>query len=228
MRLQINSHYITFIDFWTCSGVNLPNSSCHFWKYKSVFLQILYQCSVSSKITPLYFFSSNILYFGQKQLIKVQIFEIFECSDENLSNSSCHWLFNVIKDNSSVLFKVEGYILCTKGTNQSSNFGDFWMLGSKFTKFLSFWNNKSVFLQILHQSSGSWDINPLYFISWNFMYFQQKEPIKVQLWWSFTWAVGIFLKFCTLMGSFCKNHIKFQLKKYRRVFSHDTEEWCKV
>ena len=44
----------------------------------------------------------------------------------------------------------------------------------------------------------------------------------------FTWAVEIFLKFCTLMGSFCKNHLKFQLKKYRRVISHDIEEWCKV
>ena len=32
------------------------------------------------------------------------------------------------------------------------------------------------------------------------------------------------LRFCTLMGSFCKNHIKFQLKKYRRVISHDIEE----
>ena len=30
------------------------------------------------------------------------------------------------------------------------------------------------------------------------------------------------------MGSFCKNHIKFDLKMYRRVISHDTEEWCKV
>ena len=36
------------------------------------------------------------------------------------------------------------------------------------------------------------------------------------------------LKFCFLIGSFCPNLIKFQLKKYRRVFSHDTEEWCKV
>ena len=28
-----------------------------------------------------------------------------------------------------------------------------------------FWNNRSVFLQILHQSSGSWDITPLYFLA---------------------------------------------------------------
>ena len=30
------------------------------------------------------------------------------------------------------------------------------------------------------------------------------------------------------MGYFCPNHVHFQLNKYRRVTSHDTEEWCKV
>ena len=45
-----------FLDFRTCSGENLPNSSCHSWKHKSVFLQMLHQYSVLSKITPLYFF----------------------------------------------------------------------------------------------------------------------------------------------------------------------------
>ena len=68
---------------------------------------------------------------------------------------------------------------------------------------------------------------PLYFFSRNFIYFQQKEPIKVQIWWNFTWAVKS-LTFCSLIGSFCINHIKFQLKKYRRVVSHDIEKWCKV
>ena len=81
-----------------------------------------------------------------------------------------------------------------------------------------FWNNRSVFLQILRQCSGSWDMT---------VYFQQKESIKVQIWWNFTWAVEC-LKFCTLMGSFCPNHVHFQLKKYRRVISHATEERCKV
>ena len=57
---------------------NLSNSSCHFWKLKSVFLQILNQYSVPSNITPLYFFCSKIIYFGQKLPIKVQIFQTFE------------------------------------------------------------------------------------------------------------------------------------------------------
>ena len=37
------------------------------------------------------FFSSNIVYFVQKKPIKVKIYEIFECSGQNLSNSSCQF-----------------------------------------------------------------------------------------------------------------------------------------
>ena len=42
-----------------CSGQILSNSLCQFWNDKSIPLQILYPSSVSWKITPLYFFSSN-------------------------------------------------------------------------------------------------------------------------------------------------------------------------
>ena len=58
----------------TCT--NLANSSCHSWKHKSVFLQVFHQSSVPSNITPLYFFSSNNIYFDQKELIKVKIFRL--------------------------------------------------------------------------------------------------------------------------------------------------------
>ena len=45
-----------FLDFRTCCGENLLNPSCHFWKHKSLFLQMLHQYSVWSSKTPLYFF----------------------------------------------------------------------------------------------------------------------------------------------------------------------------
>ena len=45
-----------FLDFQTCCGENLLNSSCHFWKNKSVFCQILHQLRVPSNKTPLNFF----------------------------------------------------------------------------------------------------------------------------------------------------------------------------
>ena len=76
-------------------------------------------------------------------------------------------LFSVIKDNSSVLFKVKRFILCTKETNQSGHFEDFECSGQNSPISFHFWNNKSVFLRILHYSLGSWDINPRYF--WNFV-----------------------------------------------------------
>ena len=52
---------------------NLSNSSCHFWKHKSVFLQILWHSSVPSNISFLYLFSSNI-YFGQRNQLKSHSF----------------------------------------------------------------------------------------------------------------------------------------------------------
>ena len=67
------------------SGQNFWNS-CQFGNCKSIPLQILYPSSVSWKISPLYFFSSNNIYFAQKEPIKVNIFETFECWGQNLLN----------------------------------------------------------------------------------------------------------------------------------------------
>ena len=74
-----------------CSGENMPNSSSHFPNHKSVFLQILHHTLVLSNITPLYFFSLNIIYFAQKQPIKVCTFQTFEFLSQNLSNSLCQF-----------------------------------------------------------------------------------------------------------------------------------------
>ena len=51
-----------FFNFQTCSGDILLNSLCCFWKYKSVFLQMLHQYSVASNINVLYFFLAQTLY----------------------------------------------------------------------------------------------------------------------------------------------------------------------
>ena len=96
------------------------------------------------------------------------------------------------------------------------HFQVFWW---KFAEFLmSFSKPKTFFLQIFHYSSVSWDITPLYLFIWSFIYFQQKQPIKVQIRWNFTWAIEN-LKLCTFTGYFCKNHIKFMPKT-------STEELC--
>ena len=71
------------------------------------------------------------------------------------------------------------------------------------------------------------EITLLYFFSWNFIWFLQKEPIKVQNFRLSTAQVK-FHQICTLIGFFCWKNIKFQLKKYRGVMSHNTEKWCKI
>ena len=84
-------------ETFECSGQILSNSLCQFWNDKSIPLQILYPSSVSWKIIPLYFFSSNNIYFAQKEPIKVKIFETFECSGQNLSNFlSQSWNYKLI------------------------------------------------------------------------------------------------------------------------------------
>ena len=74
-----------------CSGKNLPSSSNYFPNHKSSFLQIFHHLSLLRKITPLHFLSSNIIYFGQKEPIKVHVFETSECSGQNSTNSSCEF-----------------------------------------------------------------------------------------------------------------------------------------
>ena len=80
------SHQSSNFDTCECSGQNLSIPLCQFLNKKSIPLQILYPSSVSWKITPLYFFSSNNIYFAQKEPIKVKMFETFESSGQNLSN----------------------------------------------------------------------------------------------------------------------------------------------
>ena len=101
----IGSHQSSNFNTFKCSGENLPNS-CHFPTNKSIFLQILHHSSMSWEITPLYFFSSNNIYFVQKSSAQVKICQIpyvnFETTSQFLSNFVS--LFSFMKYNFSVLF----------------------------------------------------------------------------------------------------------------------------
>ena len=55
-------------------------------------------------------------------------------------------------------FHVKRCTLCTKGTKKSENFLVFYVLGSKFTKFLLFLKQQISYSHILHHSLVSWDI----------------------------------------------------------------------
>ena len=47
-----------------------------------------------------------------------------------------------------------------------------------------------------------------------------------RIWWILTWALESFKK--SYFNGLLLNYILFQLKKYRGVIFHDTEEWCKI
>ena len=97
----------------------------------------MHNSSVSWKISPLYFCSSNNIYFGHKEPIKVKFFETCECSGQNLSNSLVQILYPY-----SILWKITTlYITQTiytllKRITLNENIWDFKVLWLKFVKFL--------------------------------------------------------------------------------------------
>ena len=117
---------------------NLPISSSHFWKHKSVFIQILHQSSVSLNITPLYFFYLRHYILWSKEPIKEHFFLDFQVLESKfvkfimsilkrqVNSSSIFKSFFVVKThNSSVNFKLIHLLLLTKGSHESPNFYTF-------------------------------------------------------------------------------------------------------
>ena len=190
---------MTIFETFECLGQILSNSLCQFWNDKSIPLQILYPSSVSWKIIPLYFFSSNNIYFAQKEPIKMTIFETFQCSGQILSNSLCQFwndkliLLQILYP-SSVSWKIiplyffssNNIYFAQKEPIKMTIFETFECLGQILSNSLcQFWNDKSIPLPILYPSSVSWKIIPLYFFSSNNIYFAQKEPIKMTIFETF-------------------------------------------
>ena len=66
-----------------------PTSHAIFGKTRSMFIQILHHCSLSWKITRLYFFSLNLYTLDKKSPSKWN-FQTFEWLGENSPNSLCH------------------------------------------------------------------------------------------------------------------------------------------
>ena len=80
-----------------------------------------------------------------------------------------------IKDNFSIFFLARTFILWTKRAPKVK-FSDFWVFGWKFTKYLML----CLKLQVSFYLDFAWEISALNFFSWNYAWFGQKEPIKVQ------------------------------------------------
>ena len=145
----------------------MSNFLRQFWNAKSIPLQILYPSSVSWKTIPLYFFSSNNIYFTQKEPIKMKVFVTFECSGQILSNSlrqfwndksipvqimclsSVSWKITPLH-----LFSSTNIDIAQKEPIKMKIFETFKGSGQHLLIFLcQFWNDKSIPLQILYPSS---------------------------------------------------------------------------
>ena len=151
-----------------------------------------------SNITPLYFFSSSVIYSRQKEPIKVQIFEIWVLGSKfvkfsvsilkPLVNSSSNFasFFNVMTHSSSVNFKFIRFLHSIKWSHQSPNFETFECSG-EYLPYSSCRspNHKSIFLQIFYNSSVSWKVTSLYFFNSNIICFGLKKPVKVHIFENF-------------------------------------------
>ena len=171
----------------------MSNSLCQLLNDASILHQILYPSSDSWKITPLYFFSWNNIYFAHKEPIRVKIFETFERSGQNLSNS-LHQFWNnkliplQVLYPASVLWKIthlyffssNNIYFAHKEPIKVKIFETFECSSQNLINSLcQFINDKLIPLQILYSSSVSWKITPLSFFSSNNIYFAWKEHIKI-------------------------------------------------
>ena len=112
-----------FSDFWVLR-----------WKFTQFLMPFLHQCSVSWKITPLYFLAeTHILWTktahrseifgllsGWLKIHKIPhvVFEIVQVS----FSSNFASIFNLMRDNSSVFFKLKLYMIFKKVTHESAQF----------------------------------------------------------------------------------------------------------
>ena len=166
-------------ETYKCSGQNLSNFLCQFWNDISIPVQILYPSSVSWKITPLYFFSWNNIYFAQKEPIKVKNFETFDRSGQKFSNS-LYQFWNGKSISLQILYPSRVSWKITPLYFFSSNnicFAQKEHIKMKIFETIKcsgqnssnpscqFWSDKSVPLQILLHSSLSIHITPLWILS---------------------------------------------------------------
>ena len=133
-------------------------------------------------------------------------FDTFKCSGENLPNYLCHFpnhkpvFLQILHDSLVPLKRTPLYffwsnVICFAEKGQITvQILETWVLRNS-PNSCHFWNNKSFFLQILHHSSQSWDITPLYFLAEILYIFNERslskykfgEQLKVWnfgLWWA--------------------------------------------
>ena len=130
-----------------------------------------------------------------------------------ISYSSFASLFIAMTHNSSVNFKLLYFLLCVKGSYQSLIFETFKCSGENLPYSLyHFPNHKSVFVQILHQSSMSWKITLPTCLGQTLYVLHKRNKSK----WKFSEFQVLRSKFTKFL-SFLKKQISF-LSNFAALF----------
>ena len=158
---------------------------------RSGFIQVLHHCSVSWKITPLYFFNSNLIYFGQKKPIEVKFSELWV-----VGSRLTKLLMSYLKPEVTFSLNFASDFLFQKW----QEFSEFWsehsgvskictLIGHFCTKYIAF-DLKKCRKVIFHDTEMSCKIckeTHLWFVKWHeeFGKFSPEhlEASKLELWW---------------------------------------------
>ena len=115
---------VQFFGLFECSNESLPIPHAIFETRRSGFIQVLHHSSVSWKITPQYFFSSNLIYFEQNSPSK-RNFWTFEWLGEYSSNSTCHIWNHKSVYHSRMSWEMKHFMIWAKRVHQSVKFHTF-------------------------------------------------------------------------------------------------------
>ena len=128
------AHQITNFQIFECFNQSSPNSSCQFWNHKvQVYSNFVSLFSVTKDNSSVFFYLKPSC-SGQKEPIEVKFSDFWVFGWKftkvlmaylklqisfSLNFAS---LFSVMRDNSSLLFKLKLYMIWTKGAHQSTRF----------------------------------------------------------------------------------------------------------
>ena len=132
-----------------------------------------------------------------------------------------------MRGDSSVLFQLKLYMIWTKAAHQSAKLQTFdcsrEILPNLYFHWLRLLKVYKISAKKVQRSYVSWH--------WRWCNIWRKTDLLFQKWQKFGefWPKHSKVsKICTLTGSFCAKYKTFDIKKYRGVILHDTEEWCKI
>ena len=131
------AHQSTNVQIFEGFNESSPSSSCQFWNHKVKFYSNFASLFSVMKDNSSALFYLKLLYFGQKELIQAKFSDFWVagwkftkffiwCLKLQVSFSlNFASLFSVIRDNSSVIFKLKLYMIWTKGAHQGARFQTF-------------------------------------------------------------------------------------------------------